>query len=143
MNAIDLIIAKRDGRPLTFDQIDWFIRSYTAGTIGDEQAAALLMAILFRGLDAGELARWTEQMIATGTRADLTSVGRPTVDKHSTGGVGDKVSLIVCPLVAACGAAIPQAAGRGLGRGIRQQPAGPGPVLTVADSGRAFPAQVC
>ena len=115
MNAIDLIFTKRDGGRLTDDQIDWFIRSYTAGTIVDEQAAALLMAILFRGLDAGELARWTEQMIATGTRADLTRVGRPTVDKHSTGGVGDKVSLILCPLVAACGAAVPQAAGRGLG----------------------------
>ena len=115
MNAIDLIFAKRDGGRLTDEQIDWFIRSYTAGDVVDEQASALLMAILFRGLDAAELARWTEQMIATGTRADLAGVGRPTVDKHSTGGVGDKVSLIVCPLVAACGAAVPQAAGRGLG----------------------------
>lgn len=115
MNAIDLILAKRDGRRLTDEQIDWFIRSYTAGDVVDEQASALLMAILFRGLDPEELARWTEQMIATGTRADLAGVGRPTVDKHSTGGVGDKVSLILCPLVAACGAAVPQTAGRGLG----------------------------
>ncbi|MFZ6005332.1 MAG: thymidine phosphorylase [Actinomycetota bacterium] len=115
MNAIDLILTKRDGGRLTDEQIDWFIRSYTAGDVGDEQAAALLMAIVFRGLDAAELARWTAQMIATGTRADLSSLGKPTVDKHSTGGVGDKISLIVCPLIAACGAAVPQAAGRGLG----------------------------
>jgi len=115
MDAIDLIVTKRDGGRLTDEQIDWFLRTYTAGNIGDEQAAALLMAILFRGLDADELTRWTAQMIATGTRADLSSLARPTVDKHSTGGVGDKVSLILCPLAAACGAAVPQTAGRGLG----------------------------
>ncbi|MEO7572610.1 MAG: thymidine phosphorylase, partial [Acidimicrobiales bacterium] len=115
MDAIDLIVTKRDGGPLRDDQIDWFIQAYTGGSVVDEQAAALLMAILFRGLDAAELARWTQQMIASGTRADLTSLGRPTVDKHSTGGVGDKISLILCPLIAACGAAVPQTAGRGLG----------------------------
>jgi thymidine phosphorylase len=115
MDAIDLILAKRDGGRLTADQIDWFISAYTVGDVGDEQAAALLMAILFRGLDGDELARWTAQMIATGSRADLSSITRPTVDKHSTGGVGDKVSLILCPLIAACGAAVPQTAGRGLG----------------------------
>ncbi|MEQ1787575.1 MAG: thymidine phosphorylase, partial [Acidimicrobiales bacterium] len=115
MNAIDLIIAKRDGGRLTDGQIDWFIRSYTDGTLADEQASALLMAILFRGMEPDELARWTQQMIATGSRADLSGIGKPTVDKHSTGGVGDKVSLIVCPLVAACGIAVPQTAGRGLG----------------------------
>jgi thymidine phosphorylase len=115
MDAIDLILAKRDGGRLRDDQIDWFIRSYTEGTVADEQAAALLMAILFRGLDPDELARWTQQMIATGTRADLTVLDRPTVDKHSTGGVGDKISLVLSPLVAACGAAVPQTAGRGLG----------------------------
>jgi thymidine phosphorylase len=115
MDAVELIIAKRDGGRLADEQIDWFIDGYTAGTIGDEQAAALLMAILFQGFDAQELARWTERMIASGTRLDLGAVGRPTVDKHSTGGVGDKLSLVVCPLVAACGAAVPQAAGRGLG----------------------------
>jgi thymidine phosphorylase len=114
-NAIDLILTKRDGGRLTDDQIDWFIRSYTDGSVGDEQAAALLMAILFRGLDPAELARWTAQMIATGTRADLSALAKPTVDKHSTGGVGDKISLILCPLVAACGAVVPQTAGRGLG----------------------------
>jgi len=115
LEAIDLILAKRDGGRLSDEQIDWFIASYTEGSVGDEQAAALLMAILFRGLDAEELARWTAQMIATGTRADLSALAKPTVDKHSTGGVGDKISLILCPLVAACGAAIPQTAGRGLG----------------------------
>jgi thymidine phosphorylase len=115
MDAVELIVAKRDGGRLTDEQIDWFIDGYTAGTIGDEQASALLMAILFQGLDGGELARWTERMIASGTRLDLGDLDRPTVDKHSTGGVGDKLSLVVCPLVAACGAAVPQAAGRGLG----------------------------
>ncbi|MET0728457.1 MAG: thymidine phosphorylase [Acidimicrobiales bacterium] len=115
MNAVDLILTKRDGGRLGEEQIDWFIRSYTAGEVPDEQAAALLMAILFRGLDPDELGRWTAQMIATGSRADLSSLSRPTVDKHSTGGVGDKVSLILCPLVAACGAAVPHTAGRGLG----------------------------
>src|SRR6188508_138869 len=115
MNAIDLILAKRDGGELAPEQIDWFIGAYTRGEVVDEQAAALLMAILFRGLDRAELARWTQQMIATGTRADLSRLARPTVDKHSTGGVGDKISLILSPLVAACGAAVPQTAGRGLG----------------------------
>ncbi len=115
MDAIDVILTKRDGGRLSDEQIDWFISAYTDGDVGDEQAAALLMAILFRGLDPEELARWTAQMIATGTRTDLSSLDRPTVDKHSTGGVGDKISLILCPLVAACGAAVPQTAGRGLG----------------------------
>jgi thymidine phosphorylase len=115
VNVIDLILAKRDGGRLSDEQIDWFITSYTDGGIPDEQASALLMAILFRGMEPGELARWTQQMIATGTRADLSGLGKPTVDKHSTGGVGDKLSLILCPLAAACGAAVPQTAGRGLG----------------------------
>jgi thymidine phosphorylase len=115
VNAVDLIIAKRDGDRLSDAQIDWFIRAYTDGEIPDEQASALLMAIFFRGMEPDELARWTARMIASGTRTDLSSLSKPTVDKHSTGGVGDKLSLIVCPLVAACGAAVPQAAGRGLG----------------------------
>ena len=115
MDAIDLIVAKRDGGVLSHEQIDWFIAAYTRGEVVDEQAAALLMAILFRGMEPEELARWTQQMIATGTRADLSGVGRPIVDKHSTGGVGDKVSLVLVPLAAACGAAVPQTAGRGLG----------------------------
>jgi thymidine phosphorylase len=114
-DALDVIRTKRDGGRLSDEQIDWFIDSYTSGRVADEQAAALLMAIVFRGLDPGELARWTAAMIASGERLDLSGVGKPTVDKHSTGGVGDKVSLILCPLVAACGAAVPQLSGRGLG----------------------------
>jgi thymidine phosphorylase len=116
VDAVDLIRTKRDGGTLSSDQIDWFITAYTAGEVADEQASALLMAILWRGMGPGELARWTAAMIASGDRMDLSGVGRPTVDKHSTGGVGDKVSLVLCPLVAACGAAVPQLSGRGLGR---------------------------
>ena len=115
MNAVDVIATKRDGGRLSDEQIDWFIRAYTDGEVADEQAAALCMAILLRGMERDELARWTAAMLASGNRLDLSSIDRPTVDKHSTGGVGDKVSLILCPLVAACGAAVPQMAGRGLG----------------------------
>ena len=82
MDAIDVILTKRDGGRLSDEQIDWFIGAYTRGEVGDEQAAALLMAILFRGLDPDELARWTAQMIATGTRDDLSGLSKPTVDKH-------------------------------------------------------------
>jgi thymidine phosphorylase len=112
---VDVIRDKRDGRTLTPEEIVFFIRGYTAGTIPDEQAAALLMAVVFRGMAPDELAVWTAEMLASGERLDLSGVGRPTVDKHSTGGVGDKVSLVLCPLVAACGAAVPQLSGRGLG----------------------------
>lgn len=115
MNVIDVIRTKRDGGVLTDAQVRWFIRSYTDGAVADEQASALLMAIFFRGMSPGELATWTAAMIDSGTRLDLSGVGRPTVDKHSTGGVGDKVSLVLVPLVAACGAAVPQLSGRGLG----------------------------
>jgi thymidine phosphorylase len=114
-SAVDLIRAKRDGHALTDEQVDWFIDAYTAGDVSDEQASALLMAIYFQGMAPGELTRWTAAMIASGERLDLSEVGRPTVDKHSTGGVGDKVSLVLAPLVAACGAAMPQLSGRGLG----------------------------
>lgn len=115
MNAVDLIVAKRDGGELSDEQINWFIEGVTTGTIPAEQAAALLMAIVWRGLTARELATWTAAMINSGQRLDLSSLARPTVDKHSTGGVGDKVSLVLCPLVVACGAAVPQLSGRGLG----------------------------
>jgi thymidine phosphorylase len=115
MDALTVIRTKRDGAELTDAQIRWFIESYTAGTVADEQASALLMAIVFRGLTPRELATWTAAMIASGERLDLGAVPRPTVDKHSTGGVGDKVSLILVPLVAACGASVPQLSGRGLG----------------------------
>jgi thymidine phosphorylase len=115
IDVVDIIRTKRDGHRLSDEQIDWFIQAYTDGTVADEQASALLMAIVWRGMEPDELARWTAAMIASGERLDLTAVGRPTVDKHSTGGVGDKISLILCPLVAACGAAVPQLSGRGLG----------------------------
>jgi thymidine phosphorylase len=117
-HAVDLIRAKRDGQPLTDAQILWLFDRYLAadpGAVPDEQMSALLMAIYFQGLDPAELRTWTAAMIDSGERLDLSSVGRPTVDKHSTGGVGDKVSLILAPLVASCGAAVPQLSGRGLG----------------------------
>ncbi len=113
--AVDLIHAKRDGRGLSEDEVRWLIAAYVRGEVADEQMSALLMAIFFRGLDPGELRVWTAAMIASGERLDLSGVGRPTVDKHSTGGVGDKVSLVLAPLVAACGGAVPQLSGRGLG----------------------------
>ena len=96
-DVLEVIRTKRDGGALSDEQIRFFLEGYTAGTIADEQAAALLMAIVFRGLDERELATWTAAMIDSGERLDLSSVGRPTVDKHSTGGVGDKVSLILAP----------------------------------------------
>ena len=113
--AVDLIRAKRDGRELSEDAVRWLIAAYVRGEVADEQMSALLMAIFFRGLNPAELRAWTAAMIASGERLDLSGVGRPTVDKHSTGGVGDKVSLVLAPLVAACGAAVPQLSGRGLG----------------------------
>lgn len=115
MNALDVIRTKRDRGELTDAQIRFFIDGYTGGRIPDEQTSALLMAIVFVGLTPRELATWTAAMIESGSRLDLSSLMRPTVDKHSTGGVGDKVSLPLCPLVAACGAAVPQLSGRGLG----------------------------
>ncbi len=114
-DILEVLRTKRDGGTLTDEQVRFFIDGYTDGTIADEQAAALLMAIVFQGMAATELATWTQAMIDTGDRADLSFLDRPTVDKHSTGGVGDKISLILVPLVAACGAAVPQLAGRGLG----------------------------
>ncbi|MGY1708134.1 thymidine phosphorylase [Geodermatophilus sp. SYSU D00758] len=115
VDAIDVIRAKRDGVELTPEQIRWVIRSYTDGTIPDEQVSALLMAVFFRGMTPAELAVWTQAMIDSGVRKDLSSLGRPTADKHSTGGVGDKITLPLAPLVAACGVAVPQLSGRGLG----------------------------
>jgi len=114
-DAATLIRAKRDGRRLADDDIRWLFEAYAAGEVADEQMSALLMAIFFRGLDGAELRTWTAAMIASGDRLDLSCIARPTVDKHSTGGVGDKVSLILAPLVASCGAAVPQLSGRGLG----------------------------
>ena len=114
-DVVDLIRAKRDGRGLVEADIRWLIDAYTKGTVADEQMSAMAMAIFFRGLAPGELRAWTDAMIGSGQRLDLSAVRAPTVDKHSTGGVGDKVSLILAPLVASCGAAVPQLSGRGLG----------------------------
>ncbi len=115
ISAIDVIRTKRDGDALSDEQIDWVVDAYTTGVVADEQMSALAMAILLRGMDRREIARWTAAMIASGERMDLGSNPRPTVDKHSTGGVGDKITLPLAPLVAACGAAVPQLSGRGLG----------------------------
>ncbi|MBM9475967.1 thymidine phosphorylase [Nakamurella flavida] len=115
MTAVQVIATKRDGGVLSDAQIDWVIDGYTRGVVAEEQMAALAMAVYLNGMQIGEIGRWTDAMIASGVRLDLSGVGRPTVDKHSTGGVGDKVSLPLVPLVAACGAAVPQLSGRGLG----------------------------
>lgn len=112
---VDLIRAKRDGGEWTADQATWIIQAYTAGLVADEQMAALAMAVFFRGMTPAELDPWTAAMIASGTRLDYSTLGRPTADKHSTGGVGDKITLPLTPLVAACGVAVPQLSGRGLG----------------------------
>ncbi|MCA1225079.1 thymidine phosphorylase [Saccharopolyspora sp. 6M] len=114
-SVVDVIRAKRDGGRLADEQIDWVVDAYTRGAVADEQMSALAMAILLRGMDRAEIARWTAAMIASGERLDLGGLPRPTVDKHSTGGVGDKITLPLTPLVAACGAAVPQLSGRGLG----------------------------
>jgi thymidine phosphorylase len=113
--AVEVIATKRDGGTLSNAQIDWVVDAYTRGAVADEQMSALAMAILLRGMTGTEVARWTAAMIASGERLDLSTVPRPTVDKHSTGGVGDKITLPLTPLVAACGAAVPQLSGRGLG----------------------------
>jgi thymidine phosphorylase len=114
-SAVDVITTKRDGRALSDEMITWMLDAYGRDDVAEEQMSALLMAIYFNGLDDHELDTWTARMIASGERLDLHGLSRPTVDKHSTGGVGDKISLILCPLVAACGAAVPQLSGRGLG----------------------------
>jgi thymidine phosphorylase len=114
-SAVDVITAKRDGAVLSDEEITWILDAYDIGDVAEEQMSSLLMAIYFNGLDPHELTTWTDRMIASGERLDLRGLSRPTVDKHSTGGVGDKISLILAPLVAACGAAVPQLSGRGLG----------------------------
>ncbi len=114
-DAVTLIATKRDGGHLSDDDIRWLFDAYAQGEVADEQMSALLMAIYFQGLDGRELRTWTAAMIDSGERLNLSSLTRPTVDKHSTGGVGDKVSLILAPLVASCGGAVPQLSGRGLG----------------------------
>ena len=114
-DAVDIIRAKRDNHELTDPQIDWVVDAYTRGAVAEEQMSALAMAILLRGMNRRETSRWTAAMIASGERMDFSSLTRPTADKHSTGGVGDKITLPLAPLVAACGVAVPQLSGRGLG----------------------------
>lgn len=114
-DAVDVLVAKRDGHRLTDEQIDWVVDAYTRGVVADEQMSALAMAILLNGMDRAEIARWTAAMIASGERMDFSGLSRPTSDKHSTGGVGDKITLPLAPLVAVFGVAVPQLSGRGLG----------------------------
>ncbi len=113
--AVEIIAAKRDRHELSDAQIDWVIAAYTNDLVADEQMSALLMAILLNGMNSREISRWTQAMINSGSRMDWSGLDRPTADKHSTGGVGDKITLPLAPLVAACGGAVPQLSGRGLG----------------------------
>ncbi|GIH74345.1 thymidine phosphorylase [Planobispora longispora] len=115
MDAIDVIVTKRDGRELSREQIDWVIDAYTKGVVADEQMSALAMAILLNGMNRREIAEWTQAMIRSGSRMDWSALPGRTTDKHSTGGVGDKITLPLAPLVAACGGYVPQLSGRGLG----------------------------
>ena len=114
-DAPTVIRTKRDGGRLPDAAIDWVIDAYTKGRVADEQMSALLMAIVWRGMDRGEIARWTAAMLASGERLDFSDLPLRTVDKHSTGGVGDKITIPLVPVVVACGAAVPHASGRGLG----------------------------
>jgi thymidine phosphorylase len=114
-DAVEIIGAKRDKNELSDPQIDWVIDAYTKGVVADEQMSALLMAILLNGMNSREISRWTDAMINSGERMEWSMLDRKTVDKHSTGGVGDKITLPLAPLVAACGGAVPQLSGRGLG----------------------------
>lgn len=114
-DAVDVILTKRDGGVLSPAKIDWVVDAYTRGVVADEQMSSLAMAILQRGMNREEIARWTQAMINTGVRLDFSGLSRKTADKHSTGGVGDKITLPLAPLVAACGVAVPQLSGRGLG----------------------------
>ncbi|MDZ5621557.1 thymidine phosphorylase [Nocardioides bizhenqiangii] len=114
-DAVEIISAKRDRGALSRSQIEWVVDAYTKGDVADEQMSALAMAILLNGMDRREIADWTAAMIASGERMDFSALSRATADKHSTGGVGDKITLPLAPLVAACGVAVPQLSGRGLG----------------------------
>ncbi|MDJ1371345.1 thymidine phosphorylase [Gulosibacter molinativorax] len=113
--AVDLIRTKRDRGTLSTAEIDWLIDRYTTGFVGDEQMAAMTMAIFLNGMGRQEILDLTNAMIASGERLDFSELGRPTADKHSTGGVGDKITLPLMPLVASFGVAVPQLSGRGLG----------------------------
>ena len=113
--AVDLIAAKRDKHELSDLQIDWFVDAYVRNVIAEEQMSAMAMAILLNGMNRREIVRWTKAYIESGETMDWSTLGRPTADKHSTGGVGDKITLPLAPLVAACGVSVPQLSGRGLG----------------------------
>jgi thymidine phosphorylase len=115
MDVINVIVTKRDGRELSTEQIDWVLDAYTRGVVADEQMSSLAMAILLNGMTRREIAEWTQAMIRSGSRMDWSALPGPTTDKHSTGGVGDKITLPLAPLVAACGGYVPQLSGRGLG----------------------------
>ena len=115
MNAVELIQRKRDRGVLSPEEIAWLIKSYTSGAVADYQMAAMAMAIFLNGLEPAELVEWTRAMLHSGEVLDFADISLPKVDKHSTGGVGDKVSIPLAPMVAACGVAIPMMSGRGLG----------------------------
>src|SRR4051794_18372390 len=115
MRVIDIIVRKRDGHALTRDEIAFVVEGVTAGTVPEYQTSALLMAIVLRGMNPEETVWLTQSMVASGQRADLSSIPGIKAGKHSTGGVGDKTSIVVAPLVAACGVAVPKSSGRGLG----------------------------
>jgi thymidine phosphorylase len=114
-SAVELIVAKRENQELSTDQINWLVTNYTAGVVADEQMSAMAMAILLNGMNRREIKDLTLAMIATGERLDFSDITMPTADKHSTGGVGDKITLMLAPLVAVFGVAVPQLSGRGLG----------------------------
>lgn len=115
MRVVDLIARKRDGEALGAGEIAFFVREYTAGRVPDYQASALLMAVFFSGMERAEIVALTGAMLDSGARLDLSGIGRPVADKHSTGGVGDKTSLVVAPIAAAAGLAVPMISGRALG----------------------------
>jgi len=114
-SAVELIVAKREKQELSTEQINWLVNNYTSGVVADEQMSAMAMAILLNGMNRREIKDLTLAMIATGERLDFSSLTMPTADKHSTGGVGDKITLMLAPLVAVFGVAVPQLSGRGLG----------------------------
>ena len=115
MNMYEIISKKRDKKKLTSEEIEYFVSGYTKGTVPDYQMSALLMAIFLNGMDTEEIFDLTQSMMRSGKVVDLSSIPVAKVDKHSTGGVGDKVSLILAPLVASCGITVPMISGRGLG----------------------------
>ena len=115
MTTVELIERKRDGGKLSIAEIGWLIENYTKGSITDYQMSAMLMAIFIRGFDQDELSAWTDAMLNSGDVLELSAIAAPKLDKHSTGGVGDKVSIPLAPMVATCGIAVPMMSGRGLG----------------------------